>query len=177
MANAGETGRRLVSLLKKYRPDANAKQFAGVYAQAIADARTAGSITSADAERLQELAATLEAWWSSSRPPAQEIWQQWLELRRRPRSGVLGTAIGAVLDKLPKVTVNSSLWVAEIFKAPDAALIRHLLKRRVLKLADLRKLAASRPADFYMSAGLDIMIDRGLLASTSRSSRTEGKAI
>lgn len=153
---------RIRALVKQYKPGPREGAFRNAYKAAVTDALAANTITAENAALLLKARGYVEAWASATPPSAVEAWAQWIELYEAGRNRLPAPVLEALLGRFPKSAASEVDWTPIVLGATDKSLVNFLLSRRLTRVVDLTRIAKANPQDFYRSAALDVLVERGL---------------
>ena len=152
---------RIVGLVKKYSPKQSGASFRNDYKDAVSRALATKLINEEAAELLSKGRRYLEAWASETPPSSDEAWREWIELYDAGRDLFPDSLLAAFLGRFPKSAAKDADWGALVFSDADKGLLRLLLTRGFVRAVEFDRMAKSRPAEFYQSAALDLLLERG----------------
>jgi len=154
---------RLCNLIKQYKPSSDQALFSTNYHDVVSKASATGEVDEIEAKLLLQAKLYLEDWVNSSQPDAARAITQWQELYEAGKYRLRDSLFEALLRRFPTVEPGALSWEAFLLNCLDERLVEVLLGRRLIREEELRRLAETRPAQFYQSAALDVAIERAFL--------------
>jgi hypothetical protein len=152
---------QLISLIKRHSSKNPLPALRNAFSDAVRDAISRGKLDEDDARFLNQVRSRLELWRSVAPPTLKEAWSEWLALRATASSRIPASILDVLMTRLP-VGKGDRLQLDLTELAPlGPDLIARLLKQRLLRSADIVKLAKRDPAGVYESPVLDAMLARG----------------
>lgn len=152
---------RIVGLVKKYSPKLNSASFRKDYRDGVSRALATKLINEEGSDLLARARSYLETWASETPPSSAEAWRQWIDLYDAGRDVLPDSLLAAFLGRFPKSAAKDADWGALVFSDADKGLLRLLLTRGFIRAVEFNRMAKSRPAEFYRSAALDLLLERG----------------
>lgn len=152
---------QLVALIKRHSGKHPLPAFRNAFGDAVREATSRGKLDETDARLLEQVRSRLEHWRSAEPPTLDDAWAEWLALQSAASSRIPASILDVLMTRLPGGKGERlQLDLSELAPlGPD--LIARLLKQRLLKAADIVKLAKRDPGGVYASPVLDSMLVRG----------------
>jgi hypothetical protein len=156
-----EWARRLSAIIRKYKPSKSGASFRNDYLALASDAHRADLITKEDVDLLLRARTYLEGW--TSRPPVNSVaaYGQWKSVYDSGRDRLPALVLEALLSRLPKIPRGEIDWAQLVLGDTEKRLLTLVIERRLVSVPELRRLAKARPSEFYRSAALDVLLERG----------------
>lgn len=151
---------RLCNLVRRYRPGEEDASFRNRYREIVGEVGACLGLQEEDVDLLMRARECLEDWASPAPPEARQVLRQWLELYESGKSRLPTAILAAFLSRLPGVPRKTPEWASFILQIGERELVETLLARRFTRVSDLVLLAQDRPAEFYGSAALDVLVHR-----------------
>ncbi|MEX2156698.1 MAG: hypothetical protein WD773_07640 [Gemmatimonadales bacterium] len=154
---AAEWVTRLSTLVKRYAPKTNGAAFRNDFGAILDSAFEQGGITREERDLLLRARSYLESWSSAKRPQASEAYAQWMELYQVGKDSLPTQILTTFLGRFPKT--RGVDWTHFIIGASSKELLSVLLTRHLIHTKDLVSVANERPAEFFRSPGLDLLVE------------------
>jgi hypothetical protein len=155
--------KRLCSLIKKYKSYSDLALFRNDYRDAVSKAIALNKISKTDESHLLQAREYLEAWTSKTPPETLVAFEQWQTLHEAGKDRLPGCVLEGLLRQFPHVNPGVVNWDSFLLSCSNALLVDVLLDRRFVREHDLNRLAQAKPAEFYRSVALDVLVERTAL--------------
>jgi hypothetical protein len=151
---------RVRALMKGHKPGRDDAPFHRDLKAVVAEGVKQNSLDESDAALLFTAVENLEAWSRNTSLTAGEAFVQWLTFYEAAADHFPSSLFEAFLQRLPKKIPSTFDWTPLLVERRDKRLIELLVKGRIVRTADLVRVAKASPAEFYLSPGLDVLLDQ-----------------
>ncbi|MBA4157052.1 MAG: hypothetical protein H0X65_06205 [Gemmatimonadetes bacterium] len=150
---------RLCNLIKKYSSSSSpGATFVNEYRAIVSRASEQGSISSEDANLLLKARSLVELWSGTPAPDLKAAWEQWLSLYETGKDRLPASVLECFLRRLPRGETKGIDWAAFLLGCSEKWVIEGVL--RLLKPADVNRIAKAKPTEFYRSTLFDVVLER-----------------
>lgn len=148
---------RLCNLIRKFKSSSDVGSFRNDYRDVIAQSGASRE----KADLLLQARECLEAWLSPTRPEPPVAYEQWQMLynARAGKDRIPNSVLEALLRRLPAAKHGAQHWEGFLLRCESKRLVYALLNHRLVRRQDLNKLAQKKPAEFYHSVALDVVVE------------------
>ena len=152
---------RLCNLIRKFKSSCDVGSFRNDYRDVVAQS----GASRAKADLLLQARECLEAWFSLTLPEPPLAYEQWHMLynARAGKDRIPESVLEALLRRLPAAEHGAQYWEEFLLRCEAKRLVYALLNHRLVRRQDLNKLVQKKPAEFYHSVVLDVMVERSAL--------------
>jgi hypothetical protein len=149
-------------LVKAYKPGVEEASFRRDFKAALDSAVEQEVLSRPGAAVLATGSEKLVAWTkNAAADSAGEPFIQWLDFYAAGKDQLPKSLQEAFLARVPKKIPPTFDWTSILIDRANKRLVELLVDARFLKSADLVRAAKATPDDFYESASLDVLLDRG----------------
>lgn len=150
--------RPALSLFRKLKAESDVAKFRAETRSVIAGMVREGAITAPESEELIKLRDMVIGWRTTPGFTASAAFSEWLERYRATSDEAQRAVLRDLVICLPKGTLEEDLWWP-IVTGEDEGIRHAIISAKIVRPADLSKLAKSRPGDFLRSRGLDALLE------------------
>ena len=150
--------RSLLSSFRKLRADSDVASFRAQTRSAIDDMVRKETITATESEQLVAIREAVIEWRTKSGLTLSAAFPQWLARWHSTSEDAQRGVLQDLLGCLPRGTLEEQLWWP-IISGEDRRLREAIIDAKLVRSADLTKLAKARPSEFLSSPAPEALID------------------